>query len=86
MGARRIYGGVIVAIVLNLVLVPLLGATGAALAAVLALAVAAVLVGMAVNKRLGATINRASPCSRWLRALASAFSAGSAAARAACPG
>jgi O-antigen/teichoic acid export membrane protein len=55
-GARRIYAGVLVAILLNSALVPALGAEGAALAAVLALATAASLVGQAVYRRIGVVI------------------------------
>ncbi|MFO1068938.1 MAG: oligosaccharide flippase family protein [Geminicoccaceae bacterium] len=53
-GARRVFMALAVAIVLNLALVPTLGATGAGLAAVLALLAAALLVGHAVRGRIGA--------------------------------
>jgi O-antigen/teichoic acid export membrane protein len=55
-GARRIYAGVAVAIVLNFVLVPIFGAIGAAAAAVLALLTAACLVGSEVRRRLGGVV------------------------------
>ena len=55
-GARRIFVAVVVAAAFNLTLIPLLGATGAALSAVLGFAVAAGSVALAVRRRLGALV------------------------------
>lgn len=55
-GARRIFVALVIGVAANLILVPLLGATGAALAAVLGLASAAVAVAIAVRRRLGALV------------------------------
>lgn len=55
-GARRILVAVVLAVVFNLTLIPLLGATGAALSAVLGFAVAAASVAVAVRRRLGALV------------------------------
>jgi O-antigen/teichoic acid export membrane protein len=51
--ARRIYGGLAIGVALNLVLIPLYGATGAATAAVLSFAITVVLNALVVRRRLG---------------------------------
>lgn len=55
-GARRIYGGLAVALLVNAVLIPRFGADGAGVGAVLAFAVAAVLVGGIVRATVGALV------------------------------
>lgn len=55
-GARRIYGGLVVAILVNAVLIPRFGADGAGIGAVLAFAIAAVLVGGVVRATVGALV------------------------------
>lgn len=55
-GARRILVAVVLAAAFNLTLIPLLGATGAALSAVLGFAIAAASVAVAVQRRLGALV------------------------------
>jgi len=55
--ARRAYVALAVAIVLNLALIPLLGATGAAVAALLAFSVVNLLVGWAIRREIGALLD-----------------------------
>ena len=55
-GAKRIFLALAVGALCNLTLVPLLGATGAALAALLGLATAAISVAVVVRRRLGALV------------------------------
>jgi O-antigen/teichoic acid export membrane protein len=55
-GAKRIFLALAVGAIFNVTLVPLLGATGAALAALLGLATAAISVAVVVRKRLGVLV------------------------------
>lgn len=51
--ARRIYIGLAIAVALNVILIPLYGATGAAIAAVLSFAITVLLVAQLVRRRMG---------------------------------
>jgi O-antigen/teichoic acid export membrane protein len=51
--ARRIYVGLAIAVALNLIMIPLYGATGAAIAAILSFAITVLLVAQLVRRRMG---------------------------------
>lgn len=51
--SRRIFAGLAIAVALNLILIPLYGATGAAIAAILSFAIAVLLVAQLVRRRVG---------------------------------
>jgi O-antigen/teichoic acid export membrane protein len=55
--ARRIYAGLAIGVALNLILIPLYGASGAATAALLSFAVTVVLIAQVVRRRMGVLLD-----------------------------
>lgn len=56
--ARRIYLGLAISLALNLFLIPLLGATGAAIAAVVSFGTTALLIAQVVRRRMGVLLDK----------------------------